>query len=204
MAAEAVVKRISKSKRKSSSADETPVEVISEIAGSKKRPTTEGNAPVIPKKRRTVKPKPSPSKVSMDIVSVARDVVPIQIVEPTPATAVVQSPAPKRRYQKRKLILSTGSDDETLDEQESVKETTEITDKETSVKHTDEVDVIIGQLLEETSLLTTDETEPGDQHIDETEIGDDFEQWLDESFKDYASRDDEPVIGSTSGLDRGT
>ncbi|KZV43774.1 chloroplast stem-loop binding protein of 41 kDa a, chloroplastic [Dorcoceras hygrometricum] len=137
----------------------------------------------------------------MDIVSVVQDVVPIQIVESTPAAAVVQYPAPKRRYQKRKLILSTGSDDETLDEQESVKETTEITDKETVVKHTDEVDVIIGQLLEETSLLTTDETEPGDQHIDETEIGDDFEQWLDESFKDYASRDDEPVIGSTTKVD---
>ncbi|KZV31150.1 hypothetical protein F511_28249 [Dorcoceras hygrometricum] len=194
----------SKSKKKSSSADETPVEVISEIAGSKKRPATEGNAPVIPKKRRTVKTKPSPSKVTMDIVSVAQDVVPIQIVEPTPATAVVQSLAPKRRYQKRKLILSTGSDDETLDEQESVKETTEITDKETAMKHTDEVDVIIGQVLEEISLLTTDETEPGDQHIDETEIEDDFEQWLDEYFKDYASRDDEPAIGSISGLDRGT
>ncbi|KZV20296.1 hypothetical protein F511_43000 [Dorcoceras hygrometricum] len=151
----AVVKRKSKSKKKSSSADETPVEVISEISGSKKRPATEGNAPVIPKKRRTVKTKPSPSKL-------------YNLLRPN-------------AYQKRKLILSTGSDDETLDEQESVKETTEITDKETAVKHTDEVDVIIGQVLEETSLLTTDETEP-----------------------DYASRDDEPAIGSTNGLDRGT
>ncbi|KZV49436.1 cell division control protein 2C [Dorcoceras hygrometricum] len=138
----------------------------------------------------------SDDEVSMDIVSVAQDVVPIQIVEPTPAAAVVQSPAPKRRYQKRKLILSTGSDDENLDEQEPIKDTT--------VKHTDEVEVIIGQVLEETSMLATDETEPGDQRINETEIGDDFEKWLDESFKDFASRDDEPAIKSTSGMDRGT
>ncbi|KZV48386.1 hypothetical protein F511_41333 [Dorcoceras hygrometricum] len=123
------------------------------------------------------------------------DVVPIHIVEPTPAAAFVQSPAPKRRYQKIKLIPSIGSDDENLDEQEPVKDTT--------VK-TDEVEVIIGQVLEDTSMLAIDETEPGDQRINETEIGDDFEKWLDESFKDFASRDDEPAIKSTSGMDRGT
>ncbi|KZV33892.1 delphilin-like [Dorcoceras hygrometricum] len=201
MANVAVVKRKSKSKRKLESTDETPVEVISEVAGSKKRPAIEGNEPVIPKKRRTVKRKASPSKASLDVVPVAQDVVPLQIFEPTPAA---KSPAPKRKSRKRRLLLSTGSDDENLDEQEPVKDTTEVTDKETTVKHTDEVDVIIGQVLEETSMLATDETEPGDQRIDETEIGDDFEKWLDESFKDFASRDDEPAIGSTSGMDRGT
>ncbi|KZV48340.1 hypothetical protein F511_24446 [Dorcoceras hygrometricum] len=128
------------------------------------------------------------------------DVVPIHIVAPTPAAEVVQSPAPKRRYQKRKLILSTGSDDETLDEQESVKETVEVS----TVAPTDEVDVIIGQVLAETSLLETDETEQGKQHFDETDIGDDFDQWLEESFKDFASRENEPVVGSTSELGKET
>ncbi|KZV34099.1 hypothetical protein F511_28350 [Dorcoceras hygrometricum] len=174
MASEAIVKRKSKSKKKSVSTDDTPVEIISEIAGSKKRPATEGDAPVIPKKRRTVKRKASPSTTGMDIVTVAQDVVPIQIVEPTPAATAVVSPAPKCIYPKRKLILSTGSDDETLDEQESVKETAEVTDRETTVAPTDEVDVIIDQVIAETLKLGTDETEKEEQRFDETEIGEDF------------------------------
>ncbi|KZV42310.1 dystroglycan-like [Dorcoceras hygrometricum] len=49
----AVVKRTPKSKNKSSSTDETPVEVISEIAGSKKRQATEAvNSPVPKRKSR--------------------------------------------------------------------------------------------------------------------------------------------------------
>ncbi|KZV52501.1 delphilin-like [Dorcoceras hygrometricum] len=147
MANVAVVKRKSKSKRKPESTDETPVEVISEVARSKKRPAIEGNEPVIPKKKRTVKSKASPSKASLDVVPIAQDVVPLQIVEPNPAA---KSPAPK------------------LD--------------------------IIGKVLEKTYMLTTDETEQGEQHIDETEIGDDFAQWLDESFKDSVSRDNEQVV----------
>ncbi|KZV24203.1 hypothetical protein F511_19846 [Dorcoceras hygrometricum] len=181
----AVVKSKSKSKKKSETTDETPVEIISEVAGSKKRPAVESHAPVIPNKRRTVKSKASPSKGNLEVVPVAQEAVPITIIEPTPAAVVVQSPAPKRRYQKRKLILSTCSDDETLDA-------------------TDEVDVIIGQVLEETSLLATDETEQGKQHFDETEIGDDFDKWLKESFKDFASRENEPVVGSTSELGKQT
>ncbi|KZV58550.1 cell division control protein 2C-like [Dorcoceras hygrometricum] len=204
MANVAVVKRKSKSKRKPKSTDETPVEVISEIAGSKKRPAVEGNEPVIPKKRRTVKSKASPSKAGLDVVPVAQEAVPLTIVEPTPAATAAKSPAPKRKSRKRRLLLPTDSDDETVDEQDSVKETTEVTDKETAVKHTDEMDIIIGQVLEETSMLTTDETEQGKQHIDETDIGDDFERWLDESFKDFASRDNDQVVESTNELDRGT
>ncbi|KZV49711.1 hypothetical protein F511_30043 [Dorcoceras hygrometricum] len=179
MASEAIVKRKSKSNKKSVSTDDTPVEVIAEIAGSKKRRATGGDAPIIPKKRRT-------------------EVVPLQTVEPTPAAAAVVSPAPKRRYPKRKLILPTGSDDETLDEQESVKESAEVIDKETTVAPSDEVDVIIEQVLAETSKLGTDETEKEEQRIDVTDIGDDFSQWLEESFKDFASQENEPVVGTTS------
>ncbi|KZV32128.1 dystroglycan-like [Dorcoceras hygrometricum] len=73
MASEAIVKRKSKSKKKSVSTDDTPVEVIAEIAGSKKRPATEGAAPIIPNKRRTVKSKASPAKASLTIISVAQE-----------------------------------------------------------------------------------------------------------------------------------
>ncbi|KZV33480.1 hypothetical protein F511_34575 [Dorcoceras hygrometricum] len=126
-----------------------PVEVIAEIAGSKKRQATEGDAPVIPKKRRTVKSKASPSTTGMDIVAVAQDVVPIQVVDPTPAATV-----------------------------EPVKDTVEVY----SMAPTDEVDVIIEQVIAETSKLGTDETEKEEQRFDETEIGEDFDKWLDESF----------------------
>ncbi|KZV55481.1 hypothetical protein F511_29587, partial [Dorcoceras hygrometricum] len=196
MASEAIEKRKSKSKKKSVSTDDTPVEVIAEIAG-RKRPATEGDAPIIPKKRRTVKSKASPAKASLTIVSVGQDVVPLQIFEPTPAAAAVVSPAPKRRYPKRKLILSTGSDDETLDEQESVKESAEVTDRETTVAPTDEVDVIIEQVIAEASKLGTDETQKEEQSIDETDIGEDFDKWLDESFMDFVTRNSEQVIDET-------
>ncbi|KZV23580.1 trichohyalin-like [Dorcoceras hygrometricum] len=107
MVGEAIVKRKSKSMKQSSSADTTPVKVISEVAGSKKRVATEDNTPAIPKKRRIVKTKPSFSQASLDIVNVAQDVVPIQVIDPTPAVATITSPAHKRKSRKRRLVLST-------------------------------------------------------------------------------------------------
>ncbi|KZV28988.1 hypothetical protein F511_44044 [Dorcoceras hygrometricum] len=47
----AIVKRASKSKKKSESTIDALVEIILEVVGSKKRPETEGSAPVVPKKR---------------------------------------------------------------------------------------------------------------------------------------------------------
>ncbi|KZV58056.1 hypothetical protein F511_37475 [Dorcoceras hygrometricum] len=148
MVSEAIVKRKSKSTKKSSSADDTPVKVISEIAGSKKRVATEDNAPAIPKKRRTVKTKLSPSQESLDIVNVTQDVVPLQIVDPTPVAAAVNSPVPKQKSRKRRLVLPTGSDDEIMGPQELVKDT-----DEAAFKPTDEVDITIEQVLEETLKL---------------------------------------------------
>ncbi|KZV41517.1 hypothetical protein F511_34877 [Dorcoceras hygrometricum] len=139
----AVVKRKSKSKKKSETTEKTQVEIISEVAGSKKRPAPEDNAPVIPKKRCTVK-----GKASLDVVPVAQDVVPLQIIESIPAATVVKSPAPKRISRKRRLVLPTGSDDEIMDTQEPVKDTDEIDEK-----HTDEIDDIIDQITAETSKM---------------------------------------------------
>ncbi|KZV32032.1 dystroglycan-like [Dorcoceras hygrometricum] len=181
----AVVKRTPKSKKKSSSTDETPVEVISEIAGSNKRQATEGTAPAIPKKRRTMKNKPSPSQTNLDIVNIAQDVVPLQIIDPTPAAAAVNSPVPKRKSRKRRLILPTGSDDESIATQELVKYT-----DEAAIKPTDEVDIIIEQVLEETLKLGVSEEEHGGQGVDEATFADDFGQWLD----DFVSRNNVPEI----------
>ncbi|KZV38510.1 hypothetical protein F511_40423 [Dorcoceras hygrometricum] len=188
MVSEAIVKRKSKSTKKSSFADDTPVKVISEIAGSKKRVATEDNAPAIPKKRRTVKTKPSPSQASLDIVNVAQDVVPIQVIDPTPAVATIKSPAPKQKSRKRRFVLPTGSDDETMCTQELAKDT-----DEAAVKPTDEVDITIEQVLEETLKLGANEEEHGGQSVDEALFADDFAQWLD----DFVSRNSEPEIVGT-------
>ncbi|KZV40215.1 hypothetical protein F511_38807 [Dorcoceras hygrometricum] len=188
MVSEATVKRTPKSKNKSSSTDDTPVKVISEIAGSKKRVATGDNASAIPKKRRTVKTKPLFSQASLDIVNVAQDVVPIQVIHPTSAVATIKSPEPKRKSRKRRLVLPTGSDDETMGTQELAKDT-----DEAAIKPTDEVDIIIGQVLEETLNLGVNEEEHGGQGVDETMFAEDFAQWLD----DFVSRNSEPEIVGT-------
>ncbi|KZV45263.1 delphilin-like [Dorcoceras hygrometricum] len=53
-----------KAKKKPSSADEMPVDMFAEFTASKKRSATEADAPIITKKRRTGKSKPSVSQAS--------------------------------------------------------------------------------------------------------------------------------------------
>ncbi|KZV35355.1 hypothetical protein F511_37817 [Dorcoceras hygrometricum] len=119
MAKTAVEKKTPKEKKKTSSADEILVDIFAEIVASKKR----SDAPIITKKRRTGKSKPSFSQVNLDIVQVAPDVEPLQIVDPTHAVAVVPSP-------------------------EIVKDADVV-----AVMSTDEADIIIAKVLEETLEL---------------------------------------------------
>ncbi|KZV30629.1 dystroglycan-like [Dorcoceras hygrometricum] len=114
-----------------------------------------------------------------------RDVVPLQIIDPTPAAAAVNSPVPKRKSWKRRLILPSGSDDESIATQKLVKDT-----DETAVKPTDEVDIIIEQVLEETLKLGIREEEHGGQGVDEATFADYFSQWLD----DFVSGNNVPEI----------
>ncbi|KZV52060.1 hypothetical protein F511_19404 [Dorcoceras hygrometricum] len=206
MAKAAIVKRKSKSKKESESTVEAPVEVVTEVV-SKKRPTVAGDEPVVPKKSRTVKSKASPSKASLDMVNVAQEAVPLTIIEPTPAATAEKSLLPKHKSKKRKLVLPRDSDDETVEERVTVatiedveqQVTVEVADEEPVVKHTDEVDVIIGQVLVENSQMGTDEAEQLEQTFDETNVeeiffedtavdkSDNFEQWLDESYEDFVA-----------------
>ncbi|KZV58584.1 hypothetical protein F511_11876 [Dorcoceras hygrometricum] len=139
----AIVKRASKLKKKSESTSDATVEIVSEVVGSKKRPAVEGSEPVVPKKRRTTKSKSSVSSANMDMASVAQGAIPLQVIAPTPAVTTAQPPAPKRKSRKRRWLPTT-----------------------------DEVDVIIVQILTETSKLTTDDTESGEQIFTETDVGD--------------------------------
>ncbi|KZV44348.1 hypothetical protein F511_39214 [Dorcoceras hygrometricum] len=148
MAKTVVEKNTPKAKKKTSSADEMPVDIFAEIAASKKRSATEADAPIIPKKRRMGKSKLSVSQVNLDIVQVAPDVEPLQIVDPTHAVAAVPSPVLKRKSRKRRLVLSRGSDDESVGTKEIVKDA-----DAAAVASTDEEDIIIAKVLEETLEL---------------------------------------------------
>ncbi|KZV44331.1 hypothetical protein F511_18133 [Dorcoceras hygrometricum] len=159
MVSEATVKRTPKSKKKSSSADDTPVKIISEIAGSKKRVATEDNAPAIPKKRRTVKTKPSFSPASLDIVNVAQDVVPIQVIDPTPAEIVKDADA-------------------------------------VAVTSTDEADIIIAKVLEDT--LENSEPEFVDKMID-TRAESSISPVVDKEMNKFVDR--EQVTEETMSID---
>ncbi|KZV18408.1 hypothetical protein F511_19184 [Dorcoceras hygrometricum] len=220
----AIVKRASKLKKKSESTSDATVEIVSDVVGSKKRPEIEGSEPVVPKKRQTTKSKASVSSANMDMASVTQVAVPLQVIEPTPTVTTEKPPAPKRKSRKRRLILSEGSDDDNVEESidvESVKvagvNVEELIEKVSHVSEqvaptTDEVDVIIGQILTETSKLTTDDTESGEQIFIETDVGDiafgdstadnpeELAQWL----ENYISEGAEQVNESDSDRVQGT
>ncbi|KZV38944.1 hypothetical protein F511_41446 [Dorcoceras hygrometricum] len=166
----AVVKRASKSKKKLESSSDAPVEIVSETVGSKKRSAVVGKEPVIAKKKRTSKGKPPSSQASP--ISIAQGAVPLKMIEPTIAAPVEKPPASKRQSKRRILVLPTVSEDE--DEEDAIEGTV------------DKVSHVPAQ------------TEQGDKHVDETDIGDDFDKWLDSSFLDFDSRVDEPVVASTN------
>ncbi|KZV26068.1 hypothetical protein F511_13946 [Dorcoceras hygrometricum] len=123
----AVVKRASKSKKKSEPSSDAPVEIVSEVVGSKKRPVSASVEPVITKKKRTSKSKPSSSQPST--ASIAKGVIPLQVVAPPPIATVEKSPVRQRQSKRRTLILPTVSEDET-EEEDFIRETILTTDKD--------------------------------------------------------------------------
>ncbi|KZV55500.1 hypothetical protein F511_27233 [Dorcoceras hygrometricum] len=107
----AVVKRKSVSKKKYASidkkdADEEPVEVV-EKAVSKKRTASTGDESAVTKKKRTTKKKAALSKANLELVSVATEAIPLQMVEPI---SVVNHPT------------RTGSDDDNVEKEPAVEE----------------------------------------------------------------------------------
>ncbi|KZV45049.1 dystroglycan-like [Dorcoceras hygrometricum] len=141
-----------KAMKKLSSVDEMPVDMFAEFTASEKRSATEADAPIITKKRRTGKSKPSVSQAKLDIVQVATDVEPIQIVDPTHVAGTVPSLVLKRKSRKRKLVLSRDSDDESVGTEEISKEA----DVAVAIST---VEADIAKVLEETLALGVTETE---------------------------------------------
>ncbi|KZV43193.1 hypothetical protein F511_12838 [Dorcoceras hygrometricum] len=175
-----------KAKKKPLSTDEMPVDMFAEFTASKKRSAAEADAPIITKKRRTGKSKPSVSQAKLDIVQVATDVEPIQIVDANHVEATVPSPVLKRKSRKRRLVLSRDSDVESVGTEEIVKEANPAVVIST-------VDAEIAKVLEENFALGVTETERESQGFDEALFEEDFARWLD----DFVARHNEPELVST-------
>ncbi|KZV18761.1 hypothetical protein F511_13034 [Dorcoceras hygrometricum] len=165
----------------------SPVAVVKRASKSKKKLESSSDAPV--------------EIVSETVGSKKRPAVgavPLQMIEPTIAAPVEKPPASKLQSKRRILVLPTVSEDE--DEEDAVERTVD------KVSHVpaqvtpimDDVDMIIGQVISESAGLSRNNTEQGYKHVDETDIGDDFDKWLDSSFPDFVSRVDEPVVASTN------
>ncbi|KZV26608.1 hypothetical protein F511_08132 [Dorcoceras hygrometricum] len=83
-------------------------------AESKKRPAVAAAEPVV-KKKRTTKGKSVSSKENLDILPVAQETVPLQIIEPTLVAPAEQPSVPKQKSKKRRLRLPKDSDDENVE-----------------------------------------------------------------------------------------
>ncbi|KZV19306.1 hypothetical protein F511_23803 [Dorcoceras hygrometricum] len=163
-----------------------PVDMFAEFTASKKRSATAADAPIITKKWRTGKSKPSVSQAKLVIVQVATDVEPIQIVDPTHVEGTVPPLVLKIKSRKKKLVLSRESDDDSVGTEEIFKKADDVV-----VMSTVEAD--IAKVLEETLALGVTETERESQVFDEALFEEDFTRWLD----DFVARHNEPELGST-------
>ncbi|KZV28139.1 hypothetical protein F511_13393 [Dorcoceras hygrometricum] len=100
----------------------------------------------------------------------------------------------------RRIYLDKQVEDTTADEEDSLGGTVG------KVSHVpvqvapilDDVDMIIRQVISESTDLSSNKEDQGDKLVDETDIGDDFGAWLDSSFPGFDSRVDEPVVASNN------
>ncbi|KZV53632.1 flagellar associated protein [Dorcoceras hygrometricum] len=113
-------------------------------------------APAV-KKKRTAMGRTGPSEKDLALVSVAQDVVPIQIVEPISAVPAERPHAQKQKSPKRKLRLPTGFDDEIVEKEPGVET---VVEKQNGTMYVDDIDNIIVRVIAETALMGTDVVEP--------------------------------------------
>ncbi|KZV38569.1 hypothetical protein F511_04274 [Dorcoceras hygrometricum] len=90
-----------------------------------------------------------------------------------------KTPVKKTMSKKRQAASEAEVEDTTADEEDSVGGT-------------------VDKVISESTDLSSHKTDQGDKPVDETDIGDDFDAWLDSSFSVFDSRVDEPVVASTN------
>ncbi|KZV41350.1 hypothetical protein F511_37321 [Dorcoceras hygrometricum] len=184
-------------------------------AVSRKRPATaEVVEPVVSKKKRT---KVGKADKGLVLITVAQEVAPLKIVEPTRAAPSEQPPVPKRKSKKRRLRLDKDSDDEivkergakssepTVENEPVVKSTAE----EVRTTSTDDVDLIIEKVIAETAQKETDEEEQNVDGIDVegttvsgTDVGEqtvprdeETDRWFNLSYEEFIAQEaDRPVV----------
>ncbi|KZV14503.1 hypothetical protein F511_42902 [Dorcoceras hygrometricum] len=149
----AIVRRKPVSKKKagpSKDDEDEPIEIITEKAAekpkSKKRPVATSDAPVVTKIKRTTRGKAALSKKTLEMVAVAQESIPLQIVESISTAQMI--------YEER------------IDEEEPAVEKTGEEACETSVFY--DVDHIIAQIVSENAQMDTEVSEPESGEFDRT------------------------------------
>ncbi|KZV43175.1 hypothetical protein F511_30499 [Dorcoceras hygrometricum] len=175
-------------------------------AASKKRPATNASAEPVVKIKRTTKSKSVSAKETLEILPVAQESVPLQIIEPTPTAPDEQPPVPKLKshivgeavvevvddtaekkvepvvesVEEQQAETAVGiSEAETAVDSVNVETVVESVDESVSlpvvadvlnegISTTDDVDIIIEQVIAETTQIQTDD---GDQDVDTSDVG---------------------------------
>ncbi|KZV18577.1 hypothetical protein F511_42619 [Dorcoceras hygrometricum] len=165
-------------------------------AASKKRPASIPVAEPVVKYKRTTKKKSGSSKENLDIVVVAQEAVPIQIIEPIPAAPVVEPSVEEQREATSAIPIDENisaverpADVETIVE-EFDEPAVEGTAEEIRPPSTDDVDDIIEQVLAEIAHIEADEEDHGvarfetasdteDEEMETIDVGDQQLQTVD-------------------------
>ncbi|KZV39170.1 hypothetical protein F511_25800 [Dorcoceras hygrometricum] len=180
-------------------------------AASKKRPAVATVGEPVLKKKRTMKKKSVSSKENLEIVVVAQEAVPIQIIEPIPAAPVVEPSVEEQREATSAVPIDEDisaverpADVETIVE-EFDEPVVEGTAEEIRPPSTDDVDNIIEQVLAETALFEADEEDHG---VGTSDVGDqtagttdDSVPWYNLPYEVLIARDSERVFEMASDTD---
>ncbi|KZV55689.1 hypothetical protein F511_08323 [Dorcoceras hygrometricum] len=219
-------------------------------AASKKRPAVAAATPVV-KKKRTKKGKSVSSKENLEILPVAQEAVPLQIIEPTsaaitPVTVEVTGETVVEQESAVENVIEEQRRDTVFEEQPSVEvavesvyvqraetavdiseeETVSVFEKseptvanvpvaesateEVIPTSADDVDVIIEQVIAETAQMGADEEDLdiGGAIVSGSAVGsqvvekaDEFELWLNLSYEEFHSRQDEQPVVTASDTD---
>ncbi|KZV33009.1 splicing factor 3B subunit 1-like [Dorcoceras hygrometricum] len=112
---------------------------------SKKIPAPTVESPVV--KRKRTSGRTTPVATDLTLVTVAQEVVPIQMI------SAVTPPAPKHKAPKRRLQLPAGSDDDIVEKEPDV---VDVGEQQREKSTTDDVDKIIEMVLTEIEQMETD------------------------------------------------
>ncbi|KZV32823.1 hypothetical protein F511_24069 [Dorcoceras hygrometricum] len=177
-------------------------------AASKKRPAAVPVAEPVVKKKRTTKNKSGSSKENFEIVAVAQEAVPIQIIEPISDAPVVE---PSMEEQREAISAVPFDEDISAVEQPADVETiveefdepaVEGTAEEIRPPSTDDENNIIEQVLAETAHIEADEEDHG---VGTSDVGDqpagtadDSVPWFNLPYEVLIARDSERVFETAS------